>query len=64
MCYFRLSSPCRQKAEWWVGLSGRLLFNGDGNPMYKEEKIIEMIMTVGKHWEYNFLLQNCSLRSG
>lgn len=69
MCYFRLSSPCRQKAEWWVlgwggGLSGMLLFNGDRNPMYNEQKVIEMIMTVGKHCEYNFLPQNCSFRSG
>lgn len=40
-----------------------MLINRDGNPMYSEEKVLEMTKTVGKLCEH-FLPQNYSLRSG
>lgn len=51
----RLSSPCRQKSEWLVLVCvefvKELLLNGDGDPVYNEEKIMEMIVAVVRHSE-------------
>lgn len=38
----------RQNGGCWVGGGSQgLLINGDGNPVYNEEKVMEMIKTVG-----------------
>lgn len=48
-----------QNGRCWVGGGSQgLLVYGDGNPMYNEEKVMEMIKTVGKLCEH-FLPQNC-----